>query len=140
MNWHIHVGKPFGGQGVGAECGAMAGSPPVGGHCDPTFACGLATDEVGACDVIGRSVVEGEFVYPCSPEEYEKNPYVCEVVDCSGKFGALKFKIDKHNKNIAKVVASDVDEYGPQLKLIEDRAITFHCGSLCGTLSTGTHK
>lgn len=143
MNWHIHVGKPFGGQGVGAECGATAGSPPVGGHYDPTFACGPATDEVEACDATDRSVAEDAFVYPCNPEEYEKNPYACEVGDYSGKFGALRFKIDRHDKSIATIEESDIDVYGPQLKLIEDRAITFHCGApriFCGTLSNGAYK
>ncbi|KNC72398.1 hypothetical protein SARC_15042 [Sphaeroforma arctica JP610] len=38
-------------------------------------------------------------------------------------------------------MAKDIEEYGPQLKLIQNRAITFHCGSpriFCGTLITGT--
>ncbi|KNC69626.1 hypothetical protein SARC_17861, partial [Sphaeroforma arctica JP610] len=50
------------------------------------------------------------------------------------------FKIN-HHKKTAYVMAKDIDEYGPQLKLIQNRAITFHCGSpriFCGTLITGT--
>merc|ERR550537_1065598 len=43
MNYHIHLGRPDSdliGGGITSECGATAGSPPVGGHLDPTLACG----------------------------------------------------------------------------------------------------
>ncbi|KNC80902.1 hypothetical protein SARC_06743 [Sphaeroforma arctica JP610] len=141
LNWHIHVGKSLDEQEVGADCGATVGRPPVGGHYDPTFACGPYTEEVEACESLQR--VAGEsYNYTCSPEAYETNSYACEVRDYSGKFGALRFRIDKL-ANIAEIETKDIDDYGPKLNLIQDRAVVFHCGVprvLCGTLSNVTSE
>ncbi|KNC79368.1 hypothetical protein SARC_08232 [Sphaeroforma arctica JP610] len=136
LNWHVHVGASDNAQGVGAECAADAGSPPVGGHYDPTFACSAVTGELEACAALGRTV-DNDYMYMCSPESYETDPYSCEVGDYSGKFGQLRFEVDAETES-AEVDASGSDRYGPNLELINGRSVVFHCGSprvVCGNLA-----
>eukprot|EP01134_Creolimax_fragrantissima_P004512 CFRG4512T1 len=127
LKWHIHVGRPIGGQGIGSECGGTVGNPAVGGHYDPTFACGSATDNVEECAVLKRNT-ENNFNYTCNPEIYKINPYACEVGDYSGKFGKLSFMIHIDGKT-ATAKHTSIDKYGPPLGLVLNRAITFHCDS-----------
>ena len=83
FGWHLHVLWNNGNASSGfmSDCS----SDQTGGHYDPTFACGPASqysrDEV---------CVAQNKTYDCTSETYVKSGISCEVGDFSGKFGALE--------------------------------------------------
>ena len=108
--------------------GTDCGSTFTGGHWDPWIACGAATGNVnceskGGC-VTGSSVLSDEddySGYDCS--DFLSNPYVCEVGDWSGKYGAVTVDYDlkmySSNSNTFEVDGTDLDGL----------SVVFHCSS-----------
>eukprot|EP00122_Pirum_gemmata_P020331 Pgem_evm1s19012 len=124
LNYHVHLGAPDVGPGGGvtSECGANAGSPPIGGHYDPTLACGPATGETANCEKLGRNGTQ----YDCNPDNYGQYPFNCEVGDLSNKFGQAKFY--KSGDNYKTYKYRIFDSYGAPAELVEGRSVVFHCG------------
>lgn len=83
FGWHIHAKW-----NNEHESGFLADCSPAqtGGHYDPTFACGPASQY--SKDVTCTS--KSEFPYACSAETFENKGVNCEVGDFSGKFGAFE--------------------------------------------------
>jgi hypothetical protein len=118
LNWHIHaraVNSP-GGDAIEAGCQAT----DTGGHYDPTFACGGASEYAGAtCDSIGRPAGN----YSCAVNDYP-SIFTCEVGDLSGKLG--KVQTDTHESQyFYDTLADDISNY-------VGRSVVFHC---CGVKS-----
>ncbi|KNC84076.1 hypothetical protein SARC_03704 [Sphaeroforma arctica JP610] len=133
LDWHIHVGKPVDGEGVKEECDTDAG---VLGHYDPTFACGSTSNEVEACEALGRSPTDAQFSYDCNPEAYNTNPYACQVADYSGKFGAAVATIQDDGNAVIGLEVTD--HWGSPLEFWEGMTLVFHCGTpriFCGEMS-----
>ena len=99
LNWHVHE---YPGYGIRAIDAALDTSAPAcaadvtGGHYDPTFACGPASQNNanGVCPILrttpqapaGTGVVKTDDSYAaCQPD----NQSSCEVGDQSGKLGKL---------------------------------------------------
>eukprot|EP00121_Abeoforma_whisleri_P005178 Awhi_evm2s4685 len=134
LNYHIHNGRPdenLVGGGVISECAPDAGSPPVGGHYDPTLACGAATGETENCGLLNRNGSQ----YDCTPETYDVDPWSCEVGDLSSKHGSLKFIMQMDGDYLSE--RKQHDAYGALVNQLEGKSVVFHCGSprvFCATL------
>eukprot|EP00121_Abeoforma_whisleri_P004066 Awhi_evm1s3668 len=89
LGWHIHERRSE--SDFGDVGGEACGPGPIGGHYDPTFACGPATEQRESCDLLGRTRASNQ--YTCNPYFYAQSPYVCEAGDLGGKFGNLRFDL-----------------------------------------------
>jgi hypothetical protein len=85
--WHIHVKWPNDYESESFEQCALA---ITGNHYDPLLACGPNSEFVGTDDCLLKTPK-----YNCNPDEYAKDPLVCEKGDLAGKFG--DFELDSYN-------------------------------------------
>ncbi|KAG3079741.1 hypothetical protein PI124_g6667 [Phytophthora idaei] len=97
--WHIHVrwasrlrSTSFG------QCSLRA----TGNHYDPLFACSPDSEHIDLPQCKAKSVK-----YACNPENYARDPRVCEKGDLSGKFGNLVLNDEQ------KVTGTWVDKHAP---------------------------
>jgi len=153
LNWHVHEYAGNGIRAVGAEGNAPGCDGDVaGGHYDPTFACGGASQNNGngVCAVLrampqfpldeGNGFVLGP--YECSNEDQSG----CEIGDQSGKLGKLtatvptgrRMKSNKASKS-SKSDDSDnkqkfLDTWINPISNIEGRSLVLHC---CGADGCG---
>jgi hypothetical protein len=96
LSYHIHSYWNNNPQKSGnlTTCGASY----TGGHYDPNFACGgasqyasdIVTGTTSYCSAIKRTSSDG-YTYPCNTTNFESSGRfsVCEVGDLSGKFGSV---------------------------------------------------
>ena len=126
LNWHIHETPGTGIRDVSAGAtntgnAVGCGKDDTGGHYDPTFACGAASQNRanGLCDAIDDTLGDS---YDCSTDEQ----YNCEIGDQSGKLG----KIDAQNCNKQKFI----DNWINDIASIEGRSLVLHCcdSTTCG--------
>lgn len=115
LNWHIHeepgTGIRDGDSGNADGCAKAV----TGGHFDPTFACGGASQnqDNGICDAIDAEL--GDSYSDCSTDAQ----YNCEVGDQSNKLG----KVDAQQTSTQKF-----DDYWiTDLNSIKGRSLVFHC-------------
>ena len=115
LNWHIHE---FPGTGIrdgdsGNADGCAKGV--TGGHFDPTFACGGASQNKanGICDFINDALTDS--YADCSSDAQ----YNCEVGDQSNKMG----KVDAQSSSNQIFE----DNWITDLDSIEGRSLVFHC-------------
>jgi len=99
LNWHVHEYPGYGIRAIDADPSTSAvacAADVTGGHYDPTFACGPASQNNanGVCPILrstaqapaGTGVVKTDDSYAaCQPD----NQSSCEVGDQSGKLGKL---------------------------------------------------
>jgi len=114
--WHIHEKwlHEDATEAYGADCGGDF----TGGHYDPTFGCGPASDNQGngLCAAVGRGKDDGE-AQTC---DLAADSSTCEFGDLSGKVGRVMAEVGKQ--------AFD-DAYNTNLQNLElVRSIVFHCG------------
>lgn len=88
FKWHLHVKWENNNDDSGFldDCSADI----TGGHYDPTFACGGASQYKD-----NHICTTGRPAYACTPETFETNGINCEMGDFSGKFGELEVGEDK---------------------------------------------
>jgi len=124
----------FSGEKVG--CGVLAisapgcGSDVTGGHYDPTFACGPASQNNanGICSILratnqapaGNGLVKGE-EYTCQ----ESEQWACEIGDQSGKMGKLN-----PNAESRKILE---DNWMEGITNLKGRSMVLHCCSAAGS-------
>ena len=127
LNWHIHE-FPITDFDAPPNICAQAG-----GHWDPTFGCGGASQfagDGGLCETIAGEIDGRETVQTCDPiGDIAK----CELGDLSGKVGQVKIKLGKQQFS---------DNYISNIDNIQDFSIVFHCGAprvACGNLETVTN-
>jgi hypothetical protein len=139
MNWHIHEkwDHPAGtDSGFGFEqCGAAF----TGGHYDPTYACGPASQHQGGkcspspgCVSPSSASIDGnerqEYRCDPSPTGYRAEPFRCEAGDLSGKYGT---------HDLGAPEQTYTDPYMPNANRLVNRSIVFHCATgriFCGKL------
>ncbi|KAE9344572.1 hypothetical protein PF008_g9160 [Phytophthora fragariae] len=85
--WHIHVKWPHDGDSESFEQCAL---PITGNHYDPLKACGPNSEFVGTDDCLLKTPL-----YACNPDDYAKNPLVCEKGDLAGKVGDFQLDDNK---------------------------------------------
>jgi len=115
FNWHIHE---FPGGGIaanGTDSPSDCGPNKTGGHYDPTFACGGASQNQGN----GICGILGDRDYECSTTAQ----YNCEIGDQSGKMG----KINAIELLEAGEPQKFDDFWINDLGSIEGRSIVLHC-------------
>lgn len=128
MKYHIHKiwTHSDGDEKIGAiDCGKSF----TGGHWDPWNACGGASgsDYCGCFE---------DADYKCNKTNFDKDPFVCEVGDWSGKYGVLT--IDSSNK----VSRTDQSYFEVEDSEIGGKSVVFHCTTtggpraFCGKFST----
>lgn len=106
FSWHMHVSwneSTMNDSGYLDECSPMN----TGGHYDPTYACGPASQYAKDPHCIN---VRNESEYQCDPESYQSNHISCEMGDMAGKYGKLSLDDDKH------VLRIMYDNFSPQLE------------------------
>ncbi|ETP35151.1 hypothetical protein F442_16609 [Phytophthora nicotianae P10297] len=86
--WHIHVKWPH---DYDSESFEQCGLAITGNHYDPLKACGPNSEFVGTEECLLKKPE-----YNCNPDEYARDPLVCEKGDLAGKFG--DFKLDDSKK------------------------------------------
>ncbi|EGZ11179.1 hypothetical protein PHYSODRAFT_287248 [Phytophthora sojae] len=86
--WHIHVKWPHEGD---SESFKQCGLALTGNHYDPLKACGPNSEFVGTDDCLLKTPE-----YNCNPDDYAKDPLVCEKGDLAGKVG--DFTLDGDSK------------------------------------------
>jgi hypothetical protein len=107
LNWHVHERAIP----VGGGCG------DTGGHWDPTFGCGGASQYSSTlCPVIAADVPGRVNPQKCEPTS---DIATCEMGDLSSKMGQVQIKAKKQKFT---------DEYISNLDNIKDLSIVFHCG------------
>ena len=96
--WHLHAKWTH-----AHDSGFLDACGPdhTGGHVDPTFACGGASQYKND-PVCTAQKEETDFAYTCNPNAYAANPAQCEMGDFSGKFGRLKASTNKQIDFTAK--------------------------------------
>ena len=110
LNWHVHERGLAGGQTSPTDCGA------TGGHWDPTFGCGGASQyKATVCEdlvALGRVNPQSCMV--------DMDVSKCEMGDQSGKLGQIEIKEGTQEFE---------DPYISNIELIEGFAVVLHCGS-----------
>jgi Cu/Zn superoxide dismutase len=109
LNWHVHERAiPEDG-----SCG------DAGGHWDPTFGCGGASQyqgDNGVCALLANNVPGRVIKQTCEPIE---DITACEMGDLSSKMGQVEISEGRQRFS---------DEYISNLDNIKDLSIVFHCG------------
>jgi hypothetical protein len=124
LDWHIHEKAIPDADGTCYD---------TGGHWDPTFGCGGASQFAnvgGFCETIARQIDGREVVQTCDPNA---DIAKCELGDLSGKVGQTQIKVGTQQFS---------DKYISNLDNIKDLSIVFHCGVprvACGNLETVTN-
>ncbi|KAE9036735.1 hypothetical protein PR003_g9254 [Phytophthora rubi] len=88
--WHIHVKWPHDGDSESFEQCAL---PITGNHYDPLKACSPDSEFADTSECQLKSPL-----YDCNPDDYAKDPLVCEKGDLAGKLG--RFELDD-NKQVS---------------------------------------
>ena len=131
LNWHVHQ---YPGYGIRDANAVLSTSAPLcdkaetGGHYDPTFACGGASQNKanGVCEILrttnqvplgeGNGLVKEVDSYAaCKPD----NQSSCEIGDQSGKLGPLKAK--------RKRVQQFKDQWMTPIDNLEGKSMVLHC-------------
>jgi hypothetical protein len=108
LNWHIHERAIP----VGGGCG------DAGGHWDPTFGCGGASQyQPTLCGTITTDVPGRVNPQSCDPTA---DIALCEMGDLSSKMGQVM---------ISESTQQFADKYISNLDNIKDLSIVFHCGA-----------
>lgn len=108
FGWHLHaLWKNRMDSAFMDSCGPLY----TGGHYDPTFACGKASQYANS-----KMCKERTKLYRCTPETYHEHGISCEMGDFSGKFGPLQ--VTDKNK---MVLRSNVDYFFPPLGLRDNQ-------------------
>ena len=109
LNWHVH-------QRAIPEDGSCG---DTGGHWDPTFGCGGASQyqgDNGVCALLANNVPGRVIKQTCDPKE---DITKCEMGDLSSKMKQVR---------IRRGTQRFYDEYISNLDNIKDLSIVFHCG------------
>ena len=109
LNWHVH-------ERAIPEDGSCT---DTGGHWDPTFGCGGASQYKGAdgvCGLLATNVPGRVIKQTCEPKE---DITKCEMGDLSSKMGQVEISEGRQRFS---------DEYISNLDNIKDLSIVFHCG------------
>ena len=112
------------------KLGSLAcGSQFTGGHWDPWLACGAATGNQycatkGGIGCVNGSSVLGNKGYDCDSHTFNRNPYVCEVGDWSGKYGNAYV-----NTSHDIVTASGYSPFEVDGGDLLNFSVVFHCSS-----------
>mmetsp|Transcript_23032 Transcript_23032/g.69190 ORF Transcript_23032/g.69190 Transcript_23032/m.69190 type:complete len:254 (-) Transcript_23032:126-887(-) len=112
--WHVHAkwDHPDKDEAYGEDCGPAF----TGGHYDPTFGCGPASDnQPEECAKVGRGKDDGE-AQTC---DVMADVSTCELGDLSGKTRKVSATTGKQ--------AFD-DPFFTNLDNVQDLSIVFHCG------------
>ena len=166
LNWHVHQ---YAGNGIRTVAEGQAdpplnadgcGADDTGGHYDPTFACGGAsqnnraknnanpaqsvceilrdTDQSFPDGVVGPGKVKTDTAtsYAAACNGTPVTQSVCEIGDQSGKMGKLKTK----PKNLNKIQKFTDEWMTPIIDTLEGRSLVLHCcyekpdgtGTSCG--------
>lgn len=143
LNWHVHEYAGDGIRAVGADGNAPGcGGDVTGGHFDPTFACGSASQNAGngVCELLrstdqtpaGNGVVLGP--YSCSTTDQS----CCEIGDQSGKLGKLTATVPSASRRLKKGKSSKSnsppsnkqkfnDNWITPITNLENRSLVLHC-------------
>ena len=116
LNWHVHDGPANQGE---SNCGADV----TGGHYDPTYGCGGASQYKGTVCEYLKNNTRTDYVYACSQESQGK----CEIGDQSGKMGKVNAKTTDRQ--------TFSDDWIGDVADLENKALVFHCctPSSCAT-------
>ena len=123
--WHIHEKwTSTATEAYGADCG----STNTGGHYDPTYGCGGASQHqgTGACTALGRGKAEGS-AQTCAGADLEtaEGRALCEYGDQSSKLGKLTVL---SNERVRTLNNQKKDEHMDSVDNIRGLAIVLHCG------------
>ena len=111
LNWHVHDGPATDGE---SNCGAAV----TGGHYDPTYGCGGASQYKGTVCEYLKNNTRTDYVYACSQESQGK----CEIGDQSGKMG----KVDA-SEGLLGVRQTFSDDWIGDVADLDNKALVFHC-------------
>merc|ERR1712166_683524 len=125
--WHIHEKwTSTASEAYGADCG----SANSGGHCDPTYGCGGASQHqgTGACTALDRGKAEGN-AQTCAGADLEtaEGRALCEYGDQSSKLGKLTVS-GKRDDKVRTLNNQRIDEHMDSVDNIRGLAIVLHCG------------
>ena len=123
--WHIHEKwTSTASEAYGADCG----STNTGGHYDPTYGCGGASQHqgTGACTALERGKAEG-LAQTCAGADLEtaEGRALCEYGDQSSKLGKLTVL---SNERVRTLNNQKKDEHMDSVDNIKGLAIVLHCG------------
>ena len=123
--WHIHEKwTSTASEAYGADCG----STNTGGHYDPTYGCGGASQHqgTGACTALDRGKAEGN-AQTCAGADLEtaEGRALCEYGDQSSKLGKLTVL---SNERVRTLNNQKKDEHMDSVDNIRGLAIVLHCG------------
>merc|ERR1712166_609393 len=129
--WHIHEKwTSTASEAYGAGCG----KPNTGGHYDPTYGCGGASQHqgTGACTALGRGFAEGGAVgnkdnaQTCTGADLDtaEGRALCEYGDQSNKLG----KLNVRGRRVRTRGNQKKDEHMDSVDNIKGLAIVLHCG------------
>jgi len=132
LNWHVHqypVLSPGDGiRDVNAALGTSApacGGDVTGGHYDPTFACGGASQNRNndVCDILFETDQTPAGTGKVDTDDYKttcakNNQSSCEIGDQSGKLGPLKATRKKQQFN---------DNWMTPIGALDGRSLVLHC-------------
>lgn len=92
VNYHIHTDWASSDDSSVTQCG----DSDTGGHYDPNYACGSASQYyTTTCASMGRVPASG-YTYGCNKDTFQSGDFaVCEVGDLSGKFGYFSANSNK---------------------------------------------
>lgn len=119
FNWHVHD--------LGAHPGdeSNCGADVTGGHYDPTYGCGGASQYKGTvCDYL-KTNTRPDYVYACSQESQGK----CEIGDQSGKMGKVDSGLSGVRQNFSDDWIGDVAD-------LEGKSLVFHCCTTSGSCAS----
>jgi hypothetical protein len=122
--WHIHEKWTSAAtEAYGADCG----SANTGGHYDPTYGCGGASQHqgTGACSALGRGKAEGN-AQTCSGADLEtpEGRALCEYGDQSSKLG----KLTVNGHHVYTNWNQRNDPHMDSVSNIKGLSIVLHCG------------
>lgn len=125
LNWHIHEKWPTSGS-TSLEGADDCGPTNTGGHYDPSFGCGGASQYQGdgKCTAIGRGKAENQN-QACN---LMGDSSTCEYGDLSGKMGPVLIK---------EGIQTFRDYYINNINSWSGLSVVFHCGSprkFCGKI------